>query len=310
MTIVQPATPLQAPQTVEPVTYERLARVTGRHNWWRPIVGTAFWGALSLVGVFLIMAQSMVLGAILGLPTDAEDLPILDEVTSMGFDLVSIAIGIPALALVVWAVQRRTLGSLTSVTGRLRLGWIGRCLAVAAVLIGLSLGAMLLIEPDASSDSPWVGWPTFALGLVMLICLVPFQAAAEEYFFRGWLLQSVGAFVRWPILALIPQALLFAAAHGWGTVWGFIDLTVFGLVMGWLTIRTGGLEAAIALHVANNLIAMVVASAFKGGLASDETAADLPWQYAAITMTTTVVFAVLILQLAKRYKPATQLAVS
>ncbi|MET9522895.1 CPBP family intramembrane glutamic endopeptidase [Streptomyces coeruleorubidus] len=47
---------------------------------------------------------------------------------------------------------------------------------------------------------------------------------------------------------MIPQAVLFAAAHGWGTKWGFIGLLVFGGVCGWLTIRTGGLEAAVALH--------------------------------------------------------------
>ncbi|CAO0830891.1 hypothetical protein SMICM17S_10210 [Streptomyces microflavus] len=35
--------------------------------------------------------------------------------------------------------------------------------------------------------------------------------------FRGWLTQAVGAFFfRSPWFAVIPQAVLFAAAHGWG----------------------------------------------------------------------------------------------
>ncbi|MEU6177479.1 DUF6223 family protein [Streptomyces coeruleorubidus] len=103
----------------------------------------------------------------------------------------------------------------------------------------------------------------------------------------GWLTQAVGAFFRSPWFAVIPQAVLFAAAHGWGTKWGFIGLLVFGGVCGWLTIRTGGLEAAVALHALNNLLAFGVAAAFVDGLSSDETAADSPWQLALVDVATT-----------------------
>ncbi|CAM5341473.1 hypothetical protein SGRIM128S_04708 [Streptomyces griseomycini] len=144
----------------------------------------------------------------------------------------------------------------------------------------LALATVLLPDDGSASAEPaaWVGLRQFLTSLAVLAVFVPLQAAAEEYVFRGWLTQAVGAFLRSPWLAVLPQAALFATAHGWGTTWGFTDLLLFGLVTGWLTIRTGGLEAAIALHVLNNLLAFGVSAAVVDGLSSDDTAADASWQ--------------------------------
>lgn len=293
-------------QSAEPVTYERLARVAGRPGRWRPIIGTFVLLGLYVVGVVLVFGQFELMGAVLDLPKDADGARVFNDLTETALALASIAIGLPALALTMWWFQRRTWGSVTSVTGRLRLSWLGRCFVVAGLVFGLTMAAAAGIpEADATTDGSWVGWAPFAVGLVMLVCLVPLQAAAEEFIFRGWLLQAAGSLFRRPVLILVPQALLFAAGHGWGTVWGFVDLTVFGVVMGWLTLRTGGIEAAIASHVTNNLVMFVMSSAYTGGLAVDETAADMPWQYAVVDMACIVLFGVLILRLAKRYEVKT-----
>jgi membrane protease YdiL (CAAX protease family) len=136
--------------------------------------------------------------------------------------------------------------------------------------------------------------------LATVCALVPFQAAGEEYVFRGWLLQISGARFASPWVCALPQAVLFAAVHGWGTPWGFVDLTVFGLVAGLLTIRTGGLEAAIALHVLTNVLALGLASAVVGGLASEETAADMDWLLLAIDVPVILAYAAVVLWLARR----------
>ena len=47
--------------------------------------------------------------------------------------------------------------------------------------------------------------------------------------------------------------LAFVFSHGYG-VWGQLDVGVFALAAMWVTLRTGGLEAAIALHVINNVV--------------------------------------------------------
>ena len=116
---------------------------------------------------------------------------------------------------------------------------------------------------------------------------------------RGWLLQGVGAWLRTPWLPIAVQAVVFAALHGWGTPWGFADLVVFGLIAGWLTVRTGGLEAAIALHIMNNLVASVLAAAY-GELTLDETAADMPWQLAVADLPVLLAYAGVIVWLARR----------
>lgn len=303
MTFEQTAVPVAAEQMAEPVSYARLARVTGRRNWWRPFAGTIVLLGLSLAGGLLIIGVAMILSAILDVPMDADGWPQFGEIPDTALLLVVTAMALPATALAARWVQKRRWGSLSSVVGHLRLSWLRTCLAVAAVPTVLLLALSFVTDP--SEGSTWVGWGTFLAGLAMIICLVPFQAAAEEYVFRGWLLQATGSFVRSPVLVLIPQAVLFAAAHGWGTSWGFATLVVFGVSAGWLTIRTGGIEAAVALHVMNNVVAFGAAAAYAGELSSDETTADLPWPVALLDMTMTLVFAVLILRLAKRRKLTT-----
>ncbi|MFD0392473.1 CPBP family intramembrane glutamic endopeptidase [Streptomyces nogalater] len=125
-------------------------------------------------------------------------------------------------------------------TGRLRMRWLALCVLTALPVLALTMGATLLLPSDGGeAESQWVGWPAFGRALAVLLVLVPLQAAAEEYVFRGWLTQTAGAFLRSPWAALVPQAVLFASAHGWGTPWGFADLLVFGACAGWLTWRTG-----------------------------------------------------------------------
>jgi membrane protease YdiL (CAAX protease family) len=109
----------------------------------------------------------------------------------------------------------------------------------------------------------------------------------------------VGAFLRRPWIPILLQAVLFAAIHGWGTPWGFADLVVFGALAGYLTVRTGGLEAAIALHVVNNLAAAGAAAAL-GQLTIDETAADLPWQMVLVDVPALLAYTLVVLWLARR----------
>ncbi|MFG2932889.1 CPBP family intramembrane glutamic endopeptidase [Streptomyces achromogenes] len=267
------------PPLAEQLPYHRLARLSPRHQWWRPLAGTLVVAVGYVLAVLVLMLCFLVAGLALGYPEDADGWPEFGPVSGTALDLLSIAVGIPVLLLTVRWIGRRPAGTVSSVTGRLRRRWLGVCVLTAVPVLALSMGGMFLLPSDGGeAESQWVGWPAFARALVMLLVLVPLQAAAEEYVFRGWLTQTAGAFLRSPWAALVPQSVLFAAAHGWGTAWGFADLLVFGMCAGWLTWRTGGLEASIALHTVNNLLAFGVSAAVVDGLASDETAADAGWQ--------------------------------
>jgi membrane protease YdiL (CAAX protease family) len=283
-----------------------MGHCTGRHSWWRPVVGTLLALVAYLVLNLLVFALSYGFGAAAGLrelPDGGYD---FGTPVNTALDLAFIAIALPVILLAVWWPGRRPPGTLSSVAGRLRWRWLVRCL-LAATLPVTVLAVSVVLLPDSGSDSAesvvWVGWRSFLTALVVLAVFVPVQAAAEEYVFRGWLTQAVGGFVRSPWFAVIPQAVLFAAAHGWGTRWGFMGLLVFGLVCGWLTIRTGGLEAAVALHALNNLLAFGVAAAVVDGLSSDETAADSSWPVALVDVATSLIYAALVLWLARRHHP-------
>lgn len=279
--------------------FHRLAR-TDRHRWWRPIVGT-----VAVLGVYIlivVLAGCVVLGfaEVAGVPTDAEGFPDVGPIAATAALLLSLAILTPLLFLATWLIQRRPPTTLVSVTGRLRLRWLGTCMGVALFFVLVLIGVGAVIGDDvAPPEATWVGWPEFLLATLMLVLLVPLQASAEEFLFRGWLLQAVGAYLRGPWVPIVVQAVLFGAAHGWGTPWGFAALFVFGAATGWLTVRTGGLEAGIALHVLTNLIAFLVAAAL-GELDVDETLADAPGYLAVLDMAVVCGFAVVVLLLARR----------
>ncbi|MEU2909019.1 CPBP family intramembrane glutamic endopeptidase [Streptomyces massasporeus] len=286
-----------------PQPYHRLHRTTGRHRWWRPLVGTVLLAVAYFVILLVLLVLSYGLGTMLGAPELPDGGADLGPLGNTAMDLVSLATALPLVLLATLWPARRPVGTVTSVTGRLRIGWLGWCLLAGLPPVVLLTVIAFFLPGDSGGSGTWVGWSSFLAALAVLAVLVPLQAAAEEYVFRGWLLQAVGAFVRSPWFAVIPQAVLFAAAHGWGTRWGFLGLLVNGLVAGLLTIRTGGLEAAIALHVLNNLLAFGASAAVVDGLASDETAADAPWPLALTAVVTDLLYAALVLWLARRREP-------
>nr|WP_269453631.1 CPBP family intramembrane glutamic endopeptidase [Pseudoclavibacter sp. 13-3] len=117
------------------------------------------------------------------------------------------------------------------------------------------------------STHGWVGWPAYAVLFCMIVVLVPLQAATEELVFRGLILQTVGGWLRQPWLAAIPSIVLFTAGHGYG-FWGQLSIVVFAVTTVWLAIRTGGLEASVALHVINNALLFLVQAT---GITGDDT---------------------------------------
>nr|WP_276612465.1 CPBP family intramembrane glutamic endopeptidase [Kineococcus vitellinus] len=99
--------------------------------------------------------------------------------------------------------------------------------------------------------------------MLVVLLTTPLQAAGEEYVFRGWLSQALGSWFSRPavgaVVAAVVSAALFGLAHGGQDAWLLTDRVVFGLVASWLVWRTGGLEAAVAVHAVNNVVVLVPA---------------------------------------------------
>src|SRR5690606_42154721 len=124
------------------------------------------------------------------------------------------------------------------------------------------------------------------------------NGAAEWFCFLGRVSQAFGAYrgYTWPGILL--GSIAFTALHGY-TDWGILYVFGFGVLMGWLAIRSGGLEAPIALHTVNNLAAFRFVAA-TGDLEGALEQGSLPWQTLSGTIVQFVVFLVLVVAVARR----------
>ncbi|MBW8481343.1 CPBP family intramembrane glutamic endopeptidase [Actinomadura parmotrematis] len=305
--------------------FHQVAR-TAAHRWWRPLVGSAAVAAAMMLLVPLAVIIVAALAALVAtghLPGDPPDGHALfkNDDADLAVNLAAIALTLPVVLLVAWGVQRRRPGTLSSVAGRLRWRWLLGCCGVAilfiAVSYGVSIGVAALFGDgggDTGDDGHWIGWPAFLVSAAIIVVGVPFQAAAEEYVFRGWTLQALGActleggrsawarragrLFRSPWPGIVVGSAIFASLHTY-TGWGILDIFLFGAVAAWITVRSGGLEASIALHVFNNLVAFLVPAAV-GDTEINEGA--VPWQSALADILPMLLYAAAIVWLVRRFK--------
>lgn len=128
--------------------------------------------------------------------------------------------------------------------------------AAAAAYTGL---LSLIGDYDASEEQGLVPdeWdPDRAAPFVAFFLAVTLLApAVEELTYRGtgvWLLRPYGT-----VLAIVATGLLFGLAHG--LVIGLPVLAFFGLVVGWLRVRTESIYPPIVMHATFNGVALIVA---------------------------------------------------
>ena len=276
-----------------------------RNPWWRPVLGLLFF-TVSLVtasaGVIVaaVVARAVTSGTV---EMDDASLPIDSPIGLLANNLVLAAL-VPAAALAVLVVHRRPVGVLASVTGRVRWGLLVRLLGVALGVMVVSFVASLLLPGEGSGDISVPPAGQLAGLLAVILLTTPLQAAGEEVGFRGYLTQAVASWWRSPLAGTVVAgavtAALFALAHGVQDPALFLDRLAFGLTASWLVWRTGGLEAAVALHVVNNLVALLF-SASTGQLEESITGSELAWSLAALDVATMVVFGAVVHRLAQRW---------
>jgi membrane protease YdiL (CAAX protease family) len=236
------------------VPYQQLLRGP-RFSWWRAVLVIALTLAFTMAAFTLVTLAMMALGLEhhLDAMLEGEQMPPV----AFGIGNLVLASLIPFAMLSSRIVHGRgAAGRLSSVAGRIRWNWLLRCMALLTPLFALYVGLDLLLDPPGDSTHP-----EWALLLVLILFTTPLQAAGEEYFARGLILQNVGSFFAdrrlAAVAAAVPSVLLFAAAHGSADTWIFLDLAISGAACTVLALRTGGLEAPIALHAINNMVGMI-----------------------------------------------------
>lgn len=233
---------------------------------------------------------------------------VTQEVTPFGLGMLNVVLGlgIPAVWLVSWALHRLKPRWLSSIAPRLRWRYLAACvgLAFVALIASVVVGAFV---PQPEGAPPVGDLNEFttrtAYFLMVVLFLTPFQAAAEEYVFRGYFTQAFGSLTAdlWAsrILAVTLPALLFALAHGVQEPPVFFDRFAFGVVAGVLVIITGGLEAAIAMHVLNNFLAFGLALMFGDMTETLNASMETSYWMMASTMTQSLVYLALATWVAK-----------
>ncbi len=253
--------------------YHRLYRAQPTYRWWRPLVAilmTAvfFLGVSILVAipVFIVVFATNAIDFLS--PTATDDLtalitPDMARPWTLVFGLGSIILVLPLIPVALKIAGIRPSGVrvsiLHSVLFRLRWRWLGVAFIPAVVVWVVTFAAQLGIGVAAGQQLlPFsTDVPTYLLSVLIVVLLVPIQAATEEYLYRGVLLQSVGAWVGFAPVTIVVSAMLFGFSHAYD-VWGILSVIAMGIGFAYAAIRTGGLEAGIALHAVNNIGAFVV----------------------------------------------------
>lgn len=250
--------------------FHQLQRL-GRPGVWRPLLGIV----LLVMGVF-VLAPFGALGPLIawlvatGQPVGAgiESVTNIEDVTPLGLAYVNLvlATAIPVTILISLALHGLGPGWLVSVARRVRWGFFLACFGLSVLALVATVVVSSVVPQGSGGELSGQAnefTSTTRDFLLVVLILTPLQAAGEEFAFRGYLMQAFGGLFSSRVVAVLFSALLFALAHGIGQDLPiFVDRFAFGLVAGALVILTGGLEAAIAMHVLNNFLAFGLALAF------------------------------------------------
>jgi membrane protease YdiL (CAAX protease family) len=270
---------------------------------WRPLVGLAVLVVLA-VGLLPIFALVVPLGWAIadGHQTTYYVDRLSDKpVTTPVLAYTNVVLG--GLAIAAWTtirtVHRMRPRWLSSVVPGFRWRWLGVCAATASVICLAQACAALVAGGGSGPTGAGSSTGTqVSLALVVLLT-TPLQAAGEEYFFRGYLNQAIGAYVRGPWVPMVVTSVLFALAHGAQNGPLFADRLSFGLIAAFVVWRTGGLEAGITWHVVNNLVVLLYAAA-TDTMSSTLLISRISWSAAVVDVALMLVFATAVIRLGQR----------
>ena len=244
------------PLPERPSDYQQMLR-TPRQRWWK--------GALmivSFVAAYLVVSLVLQIGAV-GLDVARGRVATADllngKLTLTPTLLLSVNLTNAVCIPISMLLQRAFFGQrgqwLHSVVGRFRWRVLGRGALVVVPVFGLYLALTLIATPGGVVRPSGEG----LVLLVVVLLTTPLQSAGEEYGARGLIARGAGSWVAGRGGALLVSTLVssvaFMLAHGAGDPWLNSFYFFFGVLLSLVTWRTGGLEVAVLLHTANNLIA-------------------------------------------------------
>ncbi|HEY5978181.1 MAG TPA: type II CAAX endopeptidase family protein [Microlunatus sp.] len=302
----------QLPEALPPdgAPYPQILRGPS-YVWWRSLLGVVC--GLSLYLLMTAVVTQVVLGVSWGAVGSGEEYADFAR-RALAFEIpagmIAANLGIATLIPICWVlmaiVHQVRPRWLSSVQPRIRWRYLLICAGVALVVLNAVTLIPLALGSTEVTVRPQAGFWSF---LVVIVLTSPLQAAAEEIFFRGYLMQALGSLVAHPAFGVVVSALIFALMHGVQNPALFLNRLGFGLLAGLLVWRTGGLEAGIGAHVINNICAYVIAG-LTSSIATVRGINSITWLESGIQLGGFALFAVLALLIARQLKLRTRVDLS
>jgi membrane protease YdiL (CAAX protease family) len=230
----------------------------GKNAWWRYAVGIVFILALWIVGT-----------AFMTVPFQESGLLTPGSVTEFAISLLTFGLFLLGVWLATAWLHRRSFGSLISPSRRLngRRLLLGAGIWAGLVVLVTLVGVIFMGVRYTFNANFLQGWPYLLVALV----LIPLQTSAEEFFFRGYLLQGTGQLTKnWLVLSLL-NGMLFTLPHLANPevkqndfLIAFLNWALVGAGWTLITLRSGSLDYALGIHAINNLL-LTVLFGYTGG---------------------------------------------
>lgn len=246
----------------------------GKNEWWRYLI------AIIVIFFFTIIIGSIPIelyidgGDYTGM-TYEEQIQIQDDdnFEAVGLDkniglitLISgFIFGVIALMLLYRFLHKKEISSLFNPFKKIRWSYFLVGFAIWGILsLSITAGDMLI---NTDKYSYTFEWNSFLPLLAICIFLLPFQVAFEELFVRSYIMQGLYNTSKIPAVAIIGSSIIFPALHllnpevqafGWYIMMPYY----FGmaLLLAIITVWSEGIELAIGVHAANNIILALTVS--------------------------------------------------
>ncbi len=281
------------------------------NQFWKYILGTLLIvivstiGQLPLMGAIIYKLKSE--GKSFYNMDQTQMMTILDKNTTLFFMLLSFAFVFFAMPFITrWLHSQPFKDMLTT---RTKLDW-------NRILFSFSLWAIFQVVVTiisyyaAPEDFKWnFQLQPFLILMVIALIMIQLQTSAEEFIFRGYLMQGFGLLTKNRWFPLLFTSILFGSLHYFNpevAKMGNIVMIYYigtGLFLGILTLMDDGLELSLGFHAANNLTAALLVTSEWSALQTHSVLKDVsdPTAGFEIVLPVFVIFPMLLYVFAKKY---------
>nr|WGD67760.1 lysostaphin resistance A-like protein [Bacillus velezensis] len=221
------------------------------------IVGLFFFGSiLTVFYMFLTSAFNP------SLTINWDEAALSDPLADIYLQHIVYFIAIPGIWIAVRFIMKRRF--LSIITPNQSLNWKRIFFGFGTYVVLMFVAGLIdfLIHPDRFTLQEFHA-SRFLLLLTAAVLLVPIQTSAEEFLFRGFLLQFAGKLTANAVVLTVIIGGLFGALHFGnpemenGALWAGIGYVTIGMIWTFITVKTGSLEMSLGGHAANNMFLFI-----------------------------------------------------